>query len=112
MEATRRKFLILKDPYSENTFYHVLHTEGCHLIGRIHMFRRNEKDEERRREFLKNSNPEVLGKATGYRVYCRPYSSIHPLESMEAEEIRTLMAEMADYYVSLMTDRMKPIYED
>lgn len=112
MEATNRKFLVLKDPFSENTFYHILQTEGYHLIGRIYIFKKNEKGEAKRREFLSTTKPEITGKATGYRVYCRPYSSIHPVRGMMAEEIRMLMAEMADYYVSLMTDGMRMFYED
>lgn len=111
MDVTNRKFLVLKDPYSENTFYHIMHTGGCHLIGRIHLFKKG-KGEEKRRDFLRCSNLEVVGKATGYRIYCRPYSSVHPMQPTAAEEIRLLMAEMADYYVSLMTDGMKAVYED
>lgn len=112
MEVTNRKFYVLKDPFTENTFYHILQTDGCQLIGRIYMFKKQEKGETKRREFLSTTKPEITGKATGYRVYCRLYSSIRPVRGMMAEEIRMLMAEMADYYVSLMTDGMRMLYED
>lgn len=112
MDILKQKFIRIKDTNIAGGHYCIMQRDDFQLVGLVRMFQKGDIQEQKRRLFLDQTNINVTGKATGYRVYCFPYSSIHPIKGMDAETIRNLMADMADYYVSSLPDSMREAIKD
>lgn len=112
MKPLNVPYLCANHPDPENRSRIVVQTQHPHLVGLAHLFSPQPTGEERRLQFLSRiTNPVTVGKATGYRVYVTLYATLDVVDPAElggqGELIQQTLAEMADFYVSILPDGMR-----
>lgn len=87
------------------------------LVGTVRLFKRNSDNETRRKNYLTSkTDPHFFAKAKGYRVYISLHSALNPVPQEEVlrhkEAIHEHLQEMAEFYVSNMSEGDKRRYAD
>lgn len=95
----------------------VVQTGWMQLVGTVRVFKRNPDNETRRKNYLTSkTDPHFFAKAKGYRVYISLYSALNPVSQDEVlahkETIHEYLQEMAEFYVTNMSEGDKRRYAD
>ena len=117
MKILETNYVVAKSKEESDGQHLVIQTDGLHLVSRIRFFSRQAKGEESRREFLGHMlNPLYFCKARGYRIYTCLYAALDPVSdeyiNEHIDEVRVILQEMADFYVSQLSEGMQRNFRD